>query len=821
MVICFICRYAVDIKAFRNHLKFKHSNRTIATYECCEDDCRRSFQIYSSFKRHLEKCHVSKEQCLQTSNIVENNDFNSHELPPSDNVLNQSNVNIPSCSVSSELSYSLQQTSSIDNVISTFIASLYGNTLLPRNVIQSIVNNLSDCLTSLVPVIEQSVNKVLVEHSISSTGILKNLTNEVQTAVTSSLNNFLTERKRLNYFFEKGSYIKPHPVCIGQRLTAVKSQGITRLQPVDCHEQFIPLRETLKKFLSLNNVLSEMLQYIESLNLKQEKENFIQGTYWKERMNHHDDRTVIPLFMYFDDYETGNVLGSHAGVHKLGAVYVSIPCLPPWRSSALSNIFLVLLFHSSDRISFGNHIIFRPVINELNYLSEIGISIDIPTYKGNIYFELGLILGDNLGLHSMLGLVESFSANYSCRVCKVTKTDLKKQCFEDETQLRNNDMYIADLALGNATLTGVKERCVFLDVKYFDMFQQVGVDIMHDVLEGVAKYLLSFMLLEYTRRLNLFSLSVLNDKMSSMDFGPDSKNRPCSIEKDHLIRGTLRLSSGEMLTLLRFLGIMIGDFVPREDFIWILYVKLRKILDIILSAKITVGTEDLLQVLIGEFNELYIKITKDSLKPKFHNMIHYHSALVKYGPISSLWSMRFEGKHRHSKMAAKASCNRVNPTLTLAMRHQLQLNEIFHRGSLSDVLKVEPKKKVSQSATKIVQSKLHLDSSKSLISVNWAMYSSVRYDIGCILVHSVNDDEYLYNFLIVNQIYLYDVNQLIFSGTLLDTVEFDDHYYAYHVKTPDQVVYCTVFYESLLSPIPNAKSVSLYGKQYIVLRSPL
>lgn len=73
---------------------------------------------------------------------------------------------------------------------------------------------------------------------------------------------------------------------------------------------------------------------------------------------------------------------------------------------------------------------------------------------------------------------------------------------------------------------------------------------MHDVLEGVAKYLLSFMLLQYTQKLNFFPLSVLNNKILTMDLGPDSKNRPCSIDKEHLFRGTLRLSSGEMLTLL-------------------------------------------------------------------------------------------------------------------------------------------------------------------------------------------------------------------------------------------------------------------------------
>ncbi|KAK0177186.1 hypothetical protein PV328_001263 [Microctonus aethiopoides] len=53
------------------------------------------------------------------------------------------------------------------------------------------------------------------------------------------------------------------------------------------------------------------------------------------------------------------------------------------------------------------------------------------------------------------------------------------------------------------------------------------------------------------------------------------------------------------------------------------------------------------------------------------------------------------------------------------------------------------------------------------------------------------------------------------------TVEFDDHYYTYHVKTTDRIASCTVFYESLLSPIPNAKSVLLDGKQTLFSSNPV
>lgn len=103
---------------------------------------------------------------------------------------------------------------------------------------------------------------------------------------------------------------------------------------------------------------------------------------------------VLPIFLFFDDYEVGNPLGSHSGDHILGAVYISIPCLPPHLQSTLKCIFLALLFHSTDRQKFGNNVIFKPLIDELNFLREQGIDININhNYNRNIKFELGLILG--------------------------------------------------------------------------------------------------------------------------------------------------------------------------------------------------------------------------------------------------------------------------------------------------------------------------------------------------------------------------------------------------------------------------------------------
>lgn len=255
--------------------------------------------------------------------------------------------------------------------------------------------------------------------------------------------------------------------------------------------------------------------------------------------------------MFFDDYESGNVLGSHSGIHKLDAVYISIPCMPPYRSTTLSNIFLALLFHSSDRVQFGNRVIFNSIIDEFNFLMETGININVPGFKGTLYFELGLILGDNLGLHAITGFVESFSSNFCCRICTMTKANIKTQCYEDKSLLRYSEQYLIDVEKNDLSVTGIKEKCIWLGINDFSLFDQLGVDVMHEMLEGCGKYVMSFILVYYIKYIKIFSLDVLNDRIYCFDFGPEN-HKPCTLSMDHIYVGKIRQSASEMLTLIRY-----------------------------------------------------------------------------------------------------------------------------------------------------------------------------------------------------------------------------------------------------------------------------
>lgn len=370
-----------------------------------------------------------------------------------------------------------------------------------------------------------------------------------------------------------------------------------------------------------------------------------------------ESQIVLPIFLFFDDYEVGNPLGSYSGIHKLGAVYFTVPCISIHRQSSLSNIFLALLFHSSDRQKFENHIIFRPIINELNYLKETGIEIESGNI-GNIKFELGLIVGDNLGIHSITGFVESFSSNYPCRVCKIRKEDMRKQCYADVNLIRSSEQYNLDVLECNVTTSGIKDVCVWHDVYGFNVLDQSGMDIMHDLLEGVCKFDMAFLLNYYIYELKIFSLQILNERMIHFDYGPDSSSKPPVLIMENIHKNNIRLSASEMLVFVRYFGLLIGDFVPKNDPVWQLYILLRQILDLITSMSLQIDSCELLQTLIAEHHDLYIMYSKQNLKPKHHFMLHYHTMLKKFGPLVALWSMRFKAKHRISKIAANTTSNR-------------------------------------------------------------------------------------------------------------------------------------------------------------------
>lgn len=74
-------------------------------------------------------------------------------------------------------------------------------------------------------------------------------------------------------------------------------------------------------------------------------------------------------------------------------------------------------------------------------MEKEGISISTEFGDIQIHFVLGLVLGDNLGLNSLLEFSKSFSANYYCRFFKSHKLVCQNLCEENSECMRTIDNY--------------------------------------------------------------------------------------------------------------------------------------------------------------------------------------------------------------------------------------------------------------------------------------------------------------------------------------------------------------------------------------------
>jgi hypothetical protein len=185
-----------------------------------------------------------------------------------------------------------------------------------------------------------------------------------------------------------------------------------------------------------------------------------------------------------DDVEINNLLGSHSMNQSISALYYSFPLAE--NSSKLSNIFLAALIKTIDYKKFGNELCLRKLITEINIFEKEEINITTHDKKFKIYFILGLILGDNLGLNTMLDFSKSFSANFYCRFCKTSKSDAKGLFVENKQLMRTVDNYANDVNTNDFLTTGIYKESILNKIYSFHVVSNYCIDIMHDIFEGIC-----------------------------------------------------------------------------------------------------------------------------------------------------------------------------------------------------------------------------------------------------------------------------------------------------------------------------------------------
>ncbi|XP_026112913.1 uncharacterized protein LOC113091546 isoform X3 [Carassius auratus] len=297
----------------------------------------------------------------------------------------------------------------------------------------------------------------------------------------------------MRYFSDKWGKIDPVEYVLGTRFATRRNRTTGTFAQTIVKDKFvyIPILETLQSIYRHPSITDMMARD------SQQRPNCLydihDGEFFKRHALFSKQRHAVQIQLFFDEFECSNPLGSKRGIHKLGAIYFTLRNISPKYNSSLLNIHLVTLFHAQDIKTYGFDKILEPLVQDISTLETIGIQI--PLFDQTVYGTIVQVTGDILGVHSLFGFVESFSARYCCRFCLLEKEDFQTVFSEDRPKMtvRTKELHAehCQTMQSNPSLPyvmGVKKSCFLNWLQYFHTTSNFSVDIMHNILEGVAQF---------------------------------------------------------------------------------------------------------------------------------------------------------------------------------------------------------------------------------------------------------------------------------------------------------------------------------------------
>ncbi|XP_032433923.1 uncharacterized protein LOC116729460 isoform X1 [Xiphophorus hellerii] len=461
---CFVCEAKLSCtNVLVRHIRVVHGylDGKNLRLKCAQSGCGRVLGTFSGFRKHLNTKHTNNTD-QQVSNV------NSSRA----DLGNAEDLATANVEETATTSTQLKSNISIVDMCATAIAQL-GAAGLSQSTVKRFVSSMEEvifethsqamdvalqCLPS-----EDTQNKTKIEQSFRT--------------LENPFTPLNSEAKLNKHLREKWGLVEPIEKVLGTRFDSRKNKSTGTYDQVTDRFAYIPILETLKSILQKKE-LPEMfkLGYIPKEGVYADLRDAI---HFKESPLFSLQKDALQIQLFYDDFETANVLGPKKGLHKLGAIYFTLRNFSPIFNSSLLNIHLCALFHAQDIKRYSFNLILEPLVNDLKVLETEGLKI--PTFEPVIYGTVVQVTGDNLGLHGLFGFVESFGARYCCRFCLLEKHSFQTIFSEDE-HAQHCQTVQADPRLPH--VYGVKRVCLLNSLQYFNTANNFSVDMMHDILKG-------------------------------------------------------------------------------------------------------------------------------------------------------------------------------------------------------------------------------------------------------------------------------------------------------------------------------------------------
>lgn len=682
MVKCCLCDITLEECEYVDHLKKSHMKRCFGNFDCPNVGCDLRFHKLRKLKYHLSNnicSHSSNnndifENQVQESFPVMNADLTIQDSVPIENNIsmndisnenNQEPCEIPEENSNSNLEFDLfSRNNLIQDMVLQIALKLHAKPNLTRSdvyfiqklIIEYVLQNL---LTLIINQTSGSIVRI-VEKFIES---FKNIDND------HGLDKILSERKLAENFHSGG-----FEFTISKEVGIMFKKGCTFLNEIVTTGMLLPIKFQIQSFLSKSTRFSEIMQNINSFSLLTENiSHYFQGSTWtKIRACFPEDQIVIPIGLYTDGVEINNAVGKHK--ESTDNLYYFYPGLiDPFHKD---NIHVAAILKSKDIKSYGSGRCLSSLVRELLKLALDGINIQHNGEILNIKVVLGQIIGDNLALNAILEYILGFRGNFYCRICKMSRSEAEIFCEEVISKLRTKENYENDLQLNDSSATGIEQDCVFNVLKYFHCTYNYSLDLMHDFFEGIIKYDVCQVILNFIER-KLITIDELNERISNFTYGSEeSRYIPNILNIRKLKENNLNMTAKEAWQFIYLLPLLIGDIVEDNDEVWTLIKTLLELLELCLSSSFNNAKLTLLSSLVKRHHTIYQKYF-GALKPKMHLITHLSTSIRAMGPLRSYMCFRMEAKHRFFKIYGHCTPNRINISKTFAKKYILHFANIL------------------------------------------------------------------------------------------------------------------------------------------------
>ncbi|XP_065681041.1 uncharacterized protein LOC101236011 [Hydra vulgaris] len=684
---CYLCtKKFQSTNDYTYHLRNTHLLFEPCFLRCNADGCMRTFTLYKVLRKHIKKthmCHNNLKEVDKHSDITIQNTENEYLAEDYNEVLYSESLTKESVAKESVFVAPIVDEYGVSHAALKFLMSLQSSSSISLSVSQFIMDSLNELLKDIINYLLAKTDVVLKTYRCDAATF--NTLSEEFNNWKNPFKGIDTHYKMLNYLKVKGLYVEPEAHSIGDRWDVKRDRSTKQKMQVCVKNKFylIPIEKTLKLVLRQPETWKILKRNNESAN--DIAEDWLDGKHGRQLKTYakHYFPNSIHVFIqiYFDEVETTNPLGSKTGIHKLGAFYFTIKNFPPAANSALSNIHLLALAHSEDIKRYTTDTVMEVIVQQLKDLHDEGFTVFCDGKEINIRCFLTQVVGDNLGLHAILGYKENFSsASFACDLCMATQDEMQKVFCEYSLTMRTQQSYEQHIEqLNNGTILskecGIKRPSTLKSLNYYHPACNDSADIMHDLFEGVIPFEVKLFLRHIIYDLKLINLHGLNCRINTMDYGLVSNSKPSFISESHLKSHSSLLGqrSAQMLILFLHLPCILADVIDKVDTLkWRLYQLLKQLTENILLPNSVLSHVLYLKDLVSEHHELFKICYPDKrLLYKHHRMVHYGTIIENSGPLLHMMVMRFEAKHNFSKRLAHIISNFKNIAFSLASRHQL------------------------------------------------------------------------------------------------------------------------------------------------------